>query len=66
MAGNEEQARIKLMVAGLEVIGQVLKAPALSRPLRYEPETQLDLDREYREWLRSARSADSDWEVSHA
>jgi hypothetical protein len=35
------------------------------RPLRYSSETLLEMQRQDREWLRSARPTDSDWELGH-
>lgn len=34
-------------------------------PFRYSAETLLDIQREDREWLRSAGPLDSDWERGH-
>lgn len=35
------------------------------RPFRYNSETLLEMQRQDREWLRSARPTDSDWELGH-
>ena len=39
--------------------------PKPERPFCYSADTRLDMERQDREWLRSARPTDSDWERGH-
>ena len=63
-----ERALILWPVPDVRPVAPVVKLHLVAKPtglFQYSAETRLDMQRQDREWLRSARPTDSDWDLGH-
>jgi len=70
LLARAEAIQFRSILLGFGLVDQWMKAvrdPAPAGPqFHYNPETRRDIERQDREWLRSARPTDSDWGLAHA